>query len=125
MNHAQSAYAEECCGIGISSTEKWVHRAISVPNSNQQTRSNRYNIDPLEIVRADETAQRASLDVLGIYHSHPDAPPQPSQIDRQYAWPMYTYLIISVEKRVVKEVRAWQLFKDDSAFRSEDLRIAE
>ena len=126
-NHAQSTYPEECCGflIGTTITEKWVRRVLPAPNSNHQSRTNRYSIDPVEIVRADETAQRESLDLLGIYHSHPDAPPQPSLIDRQFAWPTYTYLIVSIDNRVVKEVGAWQLSKDECNFRSEDLTIIE
>jgi proteasome lid subunit RPN8/RPN11 len=125
IDHAQSAYPEECCGflLGINAEEKWVRRAVSVPNTHQQSRSNRYSIDPVEIVRADEAAQRANLDLLGVYHSHPDAPPQPSQIDREYAWPRYTYVIVSIENRVTKQVRAWQLIDDTSTFQSEDLRV--
>jgi len=127
VNHAQATYPEECCGflLGINSEEKRVHSAISVPNINQKSRSNRYNIDPLELVRADEAALRANLDLIGIYHSHPDAPPEPSKIDREYAWPNYTYIIVSLENRVTKEVRAWQLNDDKSTFQSEDLRIIE
>ncbi len=126
-NHAQSAYPEECCGflIGTAIMGKWVRLVLPAPNSIHESRTNRYSIDPVEIVRADEAAQRESLDLLGIYHSHPDAPTQPSQIDRQFAWPTYTYLIISVENGVVKEVGAWQLSKDECAFRSEDLNIVE
>ena len=126
-NHAQSTYPEECCGflIGTAIAEKWVRQVLPATNSHHQSRTNRYSIDPVEIVRADETAQRESLDLLGIYHSHPDAPPQPSQIDRQFAWPTYTYLIVSVENRIVKAVGAWQLSADDRAFRSEDLNIVE
>ena len=126
-NHAQSAYPEECCGflIGTAIMGKWVRRVLPVPNSIHESRTNRYSIDPVEIVRAYEAAQRESLDLLGIYHSHPDAPTQPSQIDRQFAWPTYTYLIVSVENGVVKEVGAWQLSKDECAFRSEDLNIVE
>ena len=104
---------------------KWVRLVLPALNSIHESQTNRYSIDPVEIVRADEAAQRESLDLLGIYHSHPDATTQPSQIDRQFAWPAYTYLIVSVENRVVKEVGAWQLSKDECAFRSEDLNIVD
>jgi proteasome lid subunit RPN8/RPN11 len=127
LDHAQFTYPEECCGflLGIIAEQKWVHRAVSVPNTHKQSRSNRYSVDPVEIVRADEAAQRSNLDLLGVYHSHPDAPPHPSQIDQEYAWPRYTYLIVSVEKRVTKQVRAWQLIDDTSNFQSEGLRVIE
>ena len=125
--HARATYPEECCGflIGTTTTEKRVLRILSASNSNRQSRRNRYSIDPVEIVRADDAAQRARLDLVGIYHSHPDAPSQPSHIDRQYAWPMYTYLIISIENRIAKEVGAWQLSGEERTFQSEDMRIIE
>ena len=127
MDHAASTYPEECCGflIGTTTTEKRVMRVLSASNSNRQSRRNRYSIDPVEIVRADDAAQRASLDLVGIYHSHPDAPPQPSRIDRRYAWPMCTYLIVSIENRIVKEVGAWRLSGDERTFQSEDMQIIE
>lgn len=127
MNHAQSAYPEECCGflIGTLTPERLVRRVVPAPNSVDQSRRSRYRIDPVEIIRADEMAQREGFDLLGIYHSHPDNPPQPSQIDLQFAWPTYSYLIISIGNRAAKDVGAWQLSKDECTFRSEDLTIIE
>jgi proteasome lid subunit RPN8/RPN11 len=135
IDHAQSTYPEECCGflIGISAEEKWVRRAVSVPNTHHQSRSNRYIIDPVEIVRADEAAQRANLDLLGVYHSHPDAPPQPSQIDREYAWPRYTYVIVSIENRVrvsglyYNTVQVFTCIKESSglSFLHENMMVVE
>jgi proteasome lid subunit RPN8/RPN11 len=91
MNHARSTYPEEYCGflLGKDSDPRIIVRALSAQN--RGSRKNRFNIDPMELVRADEEARRANLDLLGIYHSHPDASPQPSQVDLENAWPWYTY----------------------------------
>ena len=125
MNHAQDAYPEECCGflLGFKAEERRIQSAVSVPNTNQLSRSSRYSIDPLDLVKVDEAAERVNLDLLGIYHSHPDASAIPSQIDREYAWPRYTYLIVALENKIVREVKAWQLADDRSMFQSENLNI--
>jgi len=37
------------------------------------------------------------LDIIGIYHSHPDTCAIPSEFDRVYAWHQYSYIIVSVK----------------------------
>jgi len=127
MNHARSTYPEECCGflLGTDSNSRIIGRALSAQNTNQGSRKNRFNIDPMELVRADEEARRANIDLIGIYHSHPDAPPQPSQVDLENAWPWYTYLVVSVQNGEPKGVAAWTLSGDRSTFHLEDMRITD
>jgi len=54
--------------------------------------------------------------VVGFYHSHPDAPAQPSGFDREHAWPGYCYLIVSVRQGDPQEMRNWLLREDRSGF---------
>jgi len=124
--HAKSTYPEECCGflVGVDSTLRTVHRILSAPNANGESRRNRYNIDPMDFIKADEEARRSNLNLVGIYHSHPDAPARPSQFDLEHAWPWYTYIILSVQNGVPKDVSAWVLREDRSNFRQDDLRIS-
>lgn len=127
MNHARSAYPEECCGflLGMDSDGRRIRRTLSAPNTNQGSRGSRFNIDPMELVRADEETRRASLNLIGIYHSHPDTPAQPSKIDLENAWPGYTYLVVSVQNGEPKNFAAWQLSEDRSAFHLDDMRVFE
>jgi proteasome lid subunit RPN8/RPN11 len=96
---------------------------LAVQNVNQISRKNRYNIDPMELMRADEEARRSNLNVIGIYHSHPDTPVQPSQFDLEHAWPWYTYMILSVQNREPQDVGAWFLSEDRSTFHLDELRV--
>jgi proteasome lid subunit RPN8/RPN11 len=125
MNHARSTYPEECCGflLGVDSEVRRIQRALPAQNANQDSRKNRYNIDPMELVRADEEARRSSLNLIGIYHSHPDAPAQPSQFDLEHAWPWYSYLVLSVQNGEPKDVSVWLLSEDRSTFHLDDLRV--
>ena len=125
MNHARSTYPEECCGflLGTNSGDRRIRRAISAQNASRSSRKRRFTIDPMELVRADEEARRANLDLLGIYHSHPDAPAQPSLVDLENAWRGYTYLVVSVQNGEPKTFAAWFLSEDRSAFHLDDMRI--
>lgn len=125
MNHARSIYPEECCGflLGLDGETRSVQGVIPAKNINQDSRTNRYNIDPMELVRADDEARRSNQTLIGIYHSHPDAPAQPSEFDLEHAWPWYTYLVLSVRNGEPKDASAWTLSEDRSAFHLDDLRV--
>jgi proteasome lid subunit RPN8/RPN11 len=125
LNHAKSTYPEECCGflLGVDSGIRRINRVLPAKNANQNSRRNRYNIDPKELIRADEEARRLRLELIGIYHSHPDAPAQPSSFDLEHAWPWYIYVVLSVPKGEPRDVAAWCLTEDRSRFNRDDLKI--
>ncbi len=127
LNHACSTYPEECCGflLGIDSEHRRIHRAYAVQNVNKGSRQNRFNINPMDLVRADDETRRSNIDLIGIYHSHPDAPVQPSQVDLENAWPWYTYLIVSLQNGAPRDMAAWLLSEDRSTFNLDDLRVAQ
>ena len=64
---------------------------------------------------------RLKGELLGFYHSHPDAPSQPSQYDLDHAWPYFWYVIVSVEKGEPKLMTVWRLADDRSQFREASL----
>ena len=65
------------------------------------------------------------LEVLGVFHSHPDNPNRPSEFDRQWAWPNFSYLITSVVQGVAVESRSWRLDEDRSKFSEEEIKIIQ
>jgi proteasome lid subunit RPN8/RPN11 len=127
--HAESTYPEECCGflIGVDAGDKnrvrTIHRVMSASNANQGSRRNRYNIDPREHIRAEEEARGSNLELVGFYHSHPDASARPSKFDLDHAWAWYTYMVLSVQNRIPKDISAWVLSEDRSGFSQDDLKI--
>jgi proteasome lid subunit RPN8/RPN11 len=100
-----------------------VHRAYAAQNVAAPSKRRRYNIDPLELVRADEDAQRSNLDLIGVYHSHPDASVEPSQLDLEHAWPNFTYLVLSLQNGEPRDFAAWILTQDGTAFDRDEMRI--
>jgi proteasome lid subunit RPN8/RPN11 len=73
----------------------------------------------------EEEADRLGLELVGVSHSHPDHPNLPSEFDRQWAWPNFSYLITSVVEGNAVESRSWRLNEDRASFSEEDLQAGE
>lgn len=74
---------------------------------------------------ASATPRGLGLDIVGIYHSHPNAPAAPSQFDLDHAWPVYSYVIVSVTKEGAGPLRSWELREDQSGFDPEHIEGLE
>ena len=66
-------------------------------------------------------AHRQGLDVIGYYHSHPNAPAVPSQYDLDHALPVWSYIIASVSDGKTVDVRSWEMENDRSRFNEEQI----
>jgi proteasome lid subunit RPN8/RPN11 len=138
--HAAREYPNECCGALVGNASgawKEVREVVPLENLRQnasraqellpvadpakETERNRFLVDPLEQLRVEKDARARNLEVLGYYHSHPDNPARPSNYDREHAWPWYSYVILSVERGVPKELACWVLAEDRSLFHPESL----
>ena len=127
--HGEQAYPEEGAGLLLGENkgnEQQVSEILSLTNEREENaRHNRYQLSPQDYLRGEELADRMGLDVLGVYHSHPDHPNQPSEFDRQWAWPNFSYLITSVAQGVAVESRSWRLNEDRANFSEEKVEIIE
>ena len=90
-------------------------------NTHEDERSRRFLIEPLKIKEFEERAAERDMDVLGFYHSHPDHPAEPSEYDREHAWPVYSYVIASVGEHGVEDLRSWVLKDDRSGYEEEPI----
>jgi proteasome lid subunit RPN8/RPN11 len=87
-------------------------------------RHRRYWIDPEMMLTVQKEARSRHLDIIGVYHSHPEHPAIPSECDRRMAWPVYSYVIISVKAGRAVDWRSWQL-DDQHQFRAEAIKIVD
>lgn len=124
--HGESTFPEECCGtlLGRDSEDgtREIVEAVAAPNAAFTKRRRLYLLDPQSLLDAERTARQRGLAVLGIYHSHPDGPARPSEVDRQHAWPFWSYLIISIRSGLDAGMQSWRLRRDRSGFDEEVLR---
>src|SRR5881296_2200487 len=65
------------------------------------------------------------LEVLGVSHSPPDHPPEPSAFDREHAWPRLSYVIVGVARGRAGEVKSWVLADDRGSFDQETITTEE
>lgn len=109
---ARSGYPKESCGLLIGEEKNGIAvatRAVLAKNLNKERATDRYELDPEDFFKANNEACASGLEIIGVWHSHPDYPARPSETDRMMAWPKWSYLIISVSNENIEDVRAWQL----------------
>ena len=127
--HLQSGYPNEACGVMLGTggviTEivSADNERVDQPASGSESARNRYLIDPLRYMKIEREADKRGLNVLGIYHSHPDVAAKPSKFDLDHAWPNFSYLIVSVCKGKAVESYSWRLRDDRSQFDQEEIQI--
>ena len=122
--HAVESYPEECAGtlVGMAVGEmKIVVDVWRAENTHDDERSRRFLIEPLQIKKFEEMAAERDMDLLGFYHSHPDHPAEPSEYDREHAWPYYSYVIASVSGENIDDMRCWVLKDDRSGYEEEPI----
>ncbi len=100
---AAAAYPEECCGLLAGRREPSgdvvVTRAQPSPNVAQGDRRERFEVDPQVRFDLMRDLQGGALEIIGVYHSHPDHPAEPSANDLKMAFePDLVWLITAVNK---------------------------
>src|SRR4029078_9348230 len=87
-SHGERGYPNEICGIllGKDTEGRRVVRAtMPIENSFEADEQyHRFLITPQAMLRAQREARQQGLDVVGVYHSHPNEAAQPSAYDRDH-----------------------------------------
>jgi proteasome lid subunit RPN8/RPN11 len=123
--HGEREYPFECCGLLVGSFEdnkKNVVEIFPIENAREEeSKHNRSLITPRDLMRGERYAREKKLDVVGNYHSHPDHPAIPSQFDLDHALPVWSYVIVSVEKKEAVDLRSWEMQNDRLRFNEEEI----
>ena len=122
IEHSEETYPYECCGFffGEDGDQRVVNDIMKVQNAKEGDQRNRFRIDPADYREAERYATENNLDLLGIYHSHPDHPAIPSEHDRKVALPYFSYVILSVRHGKAVDIRSWRL-NEQRQFKEEPL----
>ncbi|MGB9586089.1 MAG: M67 family metallopeptidase, partial [Anaerolineales bacterium] len=108
----------------VEGDEKRVKSIFPLPNVREDgARHNRFLITAEDFFRGEQAAAHLGMDVIGVYHSHPDSPNRPSEYDRQWALPWFSYIITWVQKGQALSSRSWWLTEDRQRFIEEELVI--
>lgn len=125
--HGESSYPEEGAGLllgGANGNSRIVESILKLTNAREESaRHNRYLITPQDMMEGERQAMRLGLDIIGVFHSHPDHPNHPSDFDKEWAMPWFSYIITSVQNGKAIESRSWRLTEDRDVFTEEKISI--
>lgn len=142
--HGLNCYPEECCGLlvgkilnknkilveVIPTENDWQNQQnlfTNITNKNSLKNRNKkdsFSISPLTLIKIQKQARQKNLQIIGIYHSHPNHPAIPSDFDQAIAWQTYSYIIVSVKEKQTKELLNWTL-NSEGKFVAEKIEIID
>jgi proteasome lid subunit RPN8/RPN11 len=99
VDHARATFPDECCGVmaGIlNADEKIVKLALPMANAYHGAQADRYEIRPEDLLAADRDAREQGMDVIGIFHSHPNCDAYFSKTDLENSCPWYSFVVLSI-----------------------------
>jgi proteasome lid subunit RPN8/RPN11 len=127
--HVEAAYPNEGAGLllGTATADgKQVAAVLALENrweGAEHAKRHRFLLTARDMLRGEQEAARRGLDVVGVFHSHPDHPAEPSGFDREWAPPWYSYIITTVAHGRAARSRSWRLHEDRSGYREEPIQI--
>ena len=127
QTHGENTYPNEGAGLMLGKEEngiRVVESLIFLENAREEeNQHNRYLITAEDMLQGEKEASRRSSSILGIFHSHPDHPNLPSEYDREFAIPWYSYLITSVYASKSALSRCWRLEDGRESFSEESIQV--
>jgi proteasome lid subunit RPN8/RPN11 len=97
VSHVESTFPKEGCGLMIGS-DGLVEAAVPLPNAYSGPQEDFFVIDPKDLHRVDRESREKGLDVLGVFHSHPDCDAYFSKRDLEHSCPWFSYVVLSIKK---------------------------
>ena len=118
------SFPDECCGFFYGYEDNLGNRQVSeilvVNNAKEGDKRRRFEISARDYMLGEQYALEKGLQLLGVYHSHPNHPAIPSEHDRVAAQPYFSYIIISVLSNQTTHMRSWRL-NDNFQFEEEEI----
>ena len=124
VSHARSTYPNECCGAMLGSIDgdhKSVRVAVALENAFSGQQGARYELRQEDLLRADAEARRQGMDLVGIFHSHPDCDAYFSKTDLENSCPWYSFVVLSIQKGEFHHANSFLPNADQTAAEKEEL----
>lgn len=124
VKHARETYPNECCGAMLGEIEgeaKTVRAAMPLANAFDGAQATRYQLRPEDLLAADRAARERKMDLIGIYHSHPDCDAYFSKTDLQNSCPWYSFVVLSIQKGEFHHANSWLPNEGQTAAEKEEL----
>jgi len=122
--HARRTYPNECCGAmlgSIADDSKTVRAAMALENAFAGAQAARYELRPEDLLAADRAARQRNLELIGIYHSHPDCDAYFSVTDLKNSCPWYSFVVLSIRDGEFDHANSWLPNPEQTAAEKEQL----
>jgi proteasome lid subunit RPN8/RPN11 len=105
VTQAKAQAPVEACGI-LAGKDNSVEKLYEMTNADQS--SDHFMMEPKEQFAVVKDIRSSGLEMLAIFHSHPNTPPRPSAEDIRLALtPDVTYVIVSLQEPACPAVKGF------------------
>ena len=111
-DHARETFPNECCGFFYGKEEdgnRVITHTLKINNSMEGDQRDKFEINASDYRYGEKYAEQNNLQLLGIYHSHPNHPAIPSEFDLNRAMPFFSYILVSLDDHKILAMKSWQL----------------
>jgi proteasome lid subunit RPN8/RPN11 len=125
VSHARKTYPNECCGAMLGSVDgdqKVVRVAVPLDNAFAGEQGERYEIRPQDLIAAEAAARLQSMDLVGIFHSHPDCDAYFSKTDLENSCPWYSFVVLSIKNGEFDHANSFLPDADQTRAEKEELQ---
>jgi proteasome lid subunit RPN8/RPN11 len=99
VSHAKQCFPKECCGVVFGAVDDGVKTgklAVAMENIYKGDQADRYEINQHDLLAADERARKQGLELIAIFHSHPDCDAYFSATDLKNSSSWYSFIVLSI-----------------------------
>lgn len=120
ISHAEATYPKECCGVMLG-LDGQVKNAVPLANVYTGPQEDFFVMDPRDLNREDERARKSGMEVLGIFHSHPDCDAYFSKRDLENSCPWFSYVVLSIKNGRFDHANSYRPDEDQKHAPKEEL----
>lgn len=121
VEHSKREFPNEACGILAGNQgDKKVEKIYQMTNveANPQT----FSVDSKEHFKVVKEMRNLELEMVGMYHSHPETEARPSAHDVESAnYPEISYVIVSIMDKENPSIRSFKII--DGKISEEEVKI--
>jgi proteasome lid subunit RPN8/RPN11 len=86
IQHSEKAGLSESCAmlLGTHNDQQWSVKEVFLTRNAHADSKTSFIINPEELLQGHQLAEKKQLELVGIFHSHPDSAAAPSNFDKKF-----------------------------------------
>jgi len=86
IQHSEKAGLSESCAmlLGTHNDQQWNVKEVLLTRNSHNNSETSFIISPEELLQGHQLAEKKQLELVGIFHSHPNTAASPSNMDKKY-----------------------------------------